>query len=64
MAPQNAAGAYVFPTETRSIMNAMVWPSKLAGCLFYEPLVARVGYKITLIVVALLVSAAAFGANV
>jgi hypothetical protein len=54
-APLNAAGNHVFPTEVRSIMNAMVWPSKLAGCIFYEPLVSRVGYKITLIAVALLV---------
>lgn len=52
MAPYNEAlGRHVFPTQTRSIMNAMVWPSKLAGCIVYEPLVARLGYKITMYIV-------------
>lgn len=35
------------------LMNSVVWPSKLLGTIIFEPLVQRVGYKVSMYIVSL-----------
>ena len=50
-----------FRTADKSTMNSIVWPGKLLGTLCFEPLVERVGYKISMYIVALIQTVALIG---
>ncbi|RXK38375.1 hypothetical protein M231_04284 [Tremella mesenterica] len=51
-------GTYILQTRRQSIMNGVVWPGKITGVLLFDPILNRLGYKRTAILVACIQSLA------
>ena len=45
-------GTYQLGSRRKSIMNSIVWPGKLTGTIIFEPILERLGYKKTALLVA------------
>jgi MFS transporter, SP family, sugar:H+ symporter len=47
-------GTYALSTDRKSIMNSIVWIGKIAGVMLFEPILERVGYRITMYICAVI----------